>query len=163
MFARFRRRTGQVTTSSTTTVPSHTPAPLPEADAVDSKVIDRAEELRAALRREVGVTLNEPEPPWFADLRAGATPTLDAGALDELTVYLSGVKAHAALSDTACKQGLDQIEILGVLKEMRAEGMYPHFCGSLPSADVLRAQLQMVRSVEAARGSDAAAETSKRL
>lgn len=43
--------------------------------------------------------------------------------MEEISAYLGGVPAHHALTDAGCADVVNEIEMLGVLKEMRAAGV----------------------------------------
>ncbi|MER6914017.1 hypothetical protein ABT354_20280 [Streptomyces sp. NPDC000594] len=106
------------------------PAPAPDAPAtpaapvvIDAASLTRIERIRAALEA-VGPHLEPvPAPQWLATVAAGRTVPADDGRLKEISTHLWGAPAAAALTDHDCAKLLDQIEALGVLKEMRAAGI----------------------------------------
>jgi hypothetical protein len=73
--------------------------------------------------------------------------------MEQMSTYLGGVPAHYALTEAGCKDLINQIEMLGVLKEMRAAGVVIRCArgGRFTSAAQLRAVFEYLRTREVSR------------
>ncbi|WP_433547155.1 hypothetical protein ACQPZG_20280 [Streptomyces sp. CA-294286] len=109
----------------------------PEAEAVfaDAAVVERADRIRTALQ-EAGLNLDDlgPAPAWLATARAGTPVLLDPDSRAELGAYM-GASTSGVTSEAACDRVMEEVEALGVLREMRTEGINV-ICGPRTAAEL---------------------------
>ncbi|MGW0672543.1 hypothetical protein [Streptomyces sp. NPDC002746] len=146
MFAKLRRRLPPEAPGPrrpAAASPEPVPAPLLPA-AVDGAVLARISCIRTVLVDGGAQLPTASAPAWFAAVPAGE------GLMEEMTVYLGGVPARYALTEEGCADIINQIEMLGVLKEVRAAGVKIRCArgGPFTSAAQLRAVFEHIRRSE---------------
>jgi len=160
MFAKLRRRRFlsppdvAVPPRPSAALPVPAPAP-PSLVLIDNALLDRISRIRTALE-EAGARLPAaPAPAWATDVRADTSAVpVDDERMEQISAYL-GVPARYALTEEGCADIINQIEMLGVLKEMHAAGVVIHCArgGSFTNAAQLRAVFEHVRSWEGTHAS----------
>ncbi|MCM2424219.1 hypothetical protein [Streptomyces sp. RKAG293] len=152
MFAKFRRRRPADTA---TAHPAPVVAVRLEPAVADADVLARTEQLRTGLH-QAGVDLDSlgPEPQWLSVVRAGQVVPLGPDERAELAAYVGCDTTADLASPDACTTALWRIEVLPILREMRADGITVNACGGEPSAALLRTAQEALRQMARERQSD---------
>ncbi|MFF0747171.1 hypothetical protein ACFYVL_43000 [Streptomyces sp. NPDC004111] len=129
---------------------THVPAPAPTSPAplmvADAAVAERADRIRAAWT-EAGGDLSRltPAPAWLEAARTGTPVLLSDDDRQQVLGHL-GTSPFSLASDTACEAVVREIELHGLWRDLRAEGIEAVVCGPVDSPEFLREVLASARA-----------------